>query len=211
MLDGSKEPMLPGDVTVILARTHVTRPTKCAARGKIDQWRGDAACEKSKNTGSHRSDKSETIMSLNFLVFWVGAMSLKVSLPVTEDERASPLQNEGMDSERWKMPVKLRSRTVPGMRCTDLWRHLFCSLTSTSVCFRLCSGWMPIHCGLKHGGGQISGVTERGRGSRVPVLCSCFLHAHVCGHALRCGMHAITCPHRLASTAFEVSCGEAKP
>ena len=63
--------------------------TKCGASGKAGHWRGDAACAKNKNTENHGLDKD--------------LYHVKVCLSESEDERGSPLQNQGMDSEKWDL------------------------------------------------------------------------------------------------------------
>ena len=47
-------------------------------------------------------------MSQSFPVHWVDAMSMKVPLPDSEHEKASPVRNEEADVERWELPVKLK-------------------------------------------------------------------------------------------------------
>ena len=97
-----KQLLFLGDVTVIPVKVHVTRTRNAPSSGKFGQWRGDAVCEKSKNTDSQRSENPEKTM------FQILPCQWKVSLSETEDERASPLQNEGVDFEEKEVPVKLK-------------------------------------------------------------------------------------------------------
>ena len=87
-----KEPLFPGSVTVIHAKTHGRITRNGAACGKLGHWRGDAVCGKNKHTENLRRDESEKNRSYILLVHWTGGMSMEVYLSETEDERAAALQ-----------------------------------------------------------------------------------------------------------------------
>ena len=57
-----QEPLFPKDVL----RGSTLEGHEMRRRDKIGHWRRDAACEKGKNSGIHRSEKSEITMSQNF-------------------------------------------------------------------------------------------------------------------------------------------------
>ena len=102
-----KQLLFLGDVIVIPLKVHVTRTRNAPTSGNIGQWRGDAVCEKSKNTGSQRSEKPEKCFRFSLFAGWVPCQ-WKVSLSETEDERASPLQNEGVDFEERELSMTLK-------------------------------------------------------------------------------------------------------
>ena len=72
---------------------------------------------------------------------------MKGFLSETEDDKTSPLQNEGMDFEEWELPVKLKK-----YRKTAELHRVTCTMfeaaresvppTRTRVCFGPCGSWL---------------------------------------------------------------------
>ena len=90
-------------------------------------------------------------------ILWFGALSMKGFLSETEDDKTSPLQNEGMDFEEWELPVKLKK-----YRETSESHHVTCTMHEAVresvpphvrefVSAHVVHGWKPLHSGVNSG------------------------------------------------------------
>ena len=84
-------------------------------------------------------------------------VSESVSLSETEDEKASELQNEEVDVERWELPAKLKhcKATVSNHSRCAMYEAVVESVHSQVCAFaaaRVGYGWKQIHNGLDPNG-----------------------------------------------------------